>query len=314
MVGRSVALKDFMKNINLKGLALVAIGLTVALLLMGAAATRNRYVGTFVGDGTSLTNIGTASFTASNYYVGAFVGNGAGISNVITVGTNDYAMVATNDPAGALISMASKAAITNASIVNTLLVTALAAQDPTVLTVRASVIQSSNNIVSIQSSDQTPLFVISNTGAMVGNGLGLTNLIYSSLGTLAQGTGTVTVATGTLLLSTNYSYAYASGGISIETNSSLVLSNAGDYEISFGSLIAGANGDALNLNVLTNRVPCTIAKLAHTASAVVLSETGFKEYIVTLPAMCRVGLNPTNTLTASPMTLQNTVLNVRRLR
>ncbi len=89
-----------------------------------------------------------------------------------------------------------------------------------------------------------------------------------------------------------------------------MVTNAGDYRISFGSLIAGANGNVLGLAVVTNGVRCDIARMGFTATATSLGETGFKEYVLTLPAMCRVGINPTNAASAN-MTVENLVLNVK---
>lgn len=142
-------------------------------------------------------------------------------------------------------------------------------------------------------------------GAITANGL-----INGAYGSLAMGTGAVTIASGTLMTNV-WSYSSTSGSIGVETNTTLVVTNAGNYFISFGSLIAGANTDVLNLKLVTNGVPVNIVKLSFTCTAQSTSETGFKEFAIALPAMCRVGLNPTNTLTAANMTIQNTVLNVK---
>lgn len=135
-------------------------------------------------------------------------------------------------------------------------------------------------------------------------------LINGAYGSLAMGTGAVTIASGTLMTNV-WSYSSTSGSIGVETNTTLVVTNAGNYFISFGSLIAGANTDVLNLKLVTNGVPVNVVKLSFTCTAQSTSETGFKEFAIALPAMCRVGLNPTNTLTAANMTIQNTVLNVK---
>jgi hypothetical protein len=113
---------------------------------------------------------------------------------------------------------------------------------------------------------------------------------------------------GTLLF-TNWNYSSVGGSIGVATNTTLVVTNGGAYRISFGSLIAGSNNDNLQLNIVTNGVVCAIVKLVFTSVTGQLSETGFKDVIVDLPALCRVGLNPTNANSAN-MTVQNMVLTV----
>jgi hypothetical protein len=59
-----------MKDINLKGLAFVVAFASIALLLLGAAASLTTYTGAFVGHGGSLTNASGISFNslgAANY-------------------------------------------------------------------------------------------------------------------------------------------------------------------------------------------------------------------------------------------------------
>lgn len=136
-----------------------------------------------------------------------------------------------------------------------------------------------------------------------------TNGITGSYGCLAMGTGAVTQVTGTLLF-TNWAYSKVFGDIGVETNSVLVVTNARDVTISFGSLIAGGVADVLGLAITTNGVRCDIARLGFTASATSASETSFKEFAISVPAMCRIGINPTNAASAN-MTLQNLILNVK---
>lgn len=149
-----------------------------------------------------------------------------------------------------------------------------------------------------------------NVVAQNAGGIKLTNTLqFGGYGNLAMGTGAVT-HTATTLLFGGYNYTKVSGNIGVETNTTLVVTNAGDYRVSFGSLIGGVNGDTIYLSVITNGVICSIVKLGFTTTATATSETGFKEFVVTLPALCRIGLSPTNANSAT-MTLQNTTLNVR---
>ena len=171
-----------MNNMNLKRLAFALAVVACAFLVLGAAATRNRYVGVFVGDGSLTTNIavtsvggglGTAAYSnasafygtvASNQFHGAFTGNAAGLTNVSVTSTN--ALYATNDPAGAALSMVSKLDVTNASVANTLLVTGIANQDPRIFIARGSAVQSTNNLIEAQNTAQTVLFSVSAGGAV----------------------------------------------------------------------------------------------------------------------------------------------------
>lgn len=103
MVGRSLALKDFlqMKDINLKALLFVALGVSAALLMMGAAATTTRYKGVLVSSSSTITNLTSTTITnSSDMKVGGtlvvdgvtasgtiettdvFYGNGNGLTNL----------------------------------------------------------------------------------------------------------------------------------------------------------------------------------------------------------------------------------------
>lgn len=114
MVGRSLALKGIMKQINIKALAFAAVCLLAMFLLLGAAST-TRYAGKFVGviDSTLFTNSSYARFNGDVYLGGEVVsvgtlalagsasvdengnavftsvtGNGLGMTNVSSLNTN----------------------------------------------------------------------------------------------------------------------------------------------------------------------------------------------------------------------------------
>jgi hypothetical protein len=144
------------------------------------------------------------------------------------------------------------------------------------------------------------------------NGPLLSVAASSSYASATMGTGTVTIATSA---STNvmgsFANVLASGSMSIQTNQTIICTNAGNYQIEFGSFIAGANTDVLKCLVFTNGVHCSIASIGFTATAQQVNETGFKSFIVALPASCAVDLRVAN-LNAASMTVQNTCLVVQR--
>jgi hypothetical protein len=136
-------------------------------------------------------------------------------------------------------------------------------------------------------------------------------LIQGSYGSAACGTGVVTVATSA---STNkfYNWAYTKtrGIIGMQTNATFWVTNAGDYFISFGCRLTGANLDLVKFQVFTNDVHCGILEFNYLVSAAALSETGFKEFAITLPANCRVDMRVANEA-ASSTTIANACLNVK---
>jgi len=115
-------------------------------------------------------------------------------------------------------------------------------------------------------------------------------------GGLNMSTGTVTVATSA---STNifaaWSYSIASGGVGIETNANIVLTNAGVWDISVGTYIGGADGETMKLMLFTNGVNCGLTGMGFTATANASSETGFKDVILSLPAMTKLSVRFSNT-------------------
>lgn len=155
----------------------------------------------------------------------------------------------------------------------------------------------------------SPLYL--NGNPTVAGTLTATNGVFGAYGCLTMSTGVVTVATSA---STNqfsaWSYLKTFGGMGTETNSNIVVTNAGDYRISFGCSMKGGNSDAIKTLVFTNGVVCTILMFEKTMQSPAIAETGFKEFVVTLPALCRVSLYVAD-LSANSVDIQNACLNVK---
>lgn len=140
-----------------------------------------------------------------------------------------------------------------------------------------------------------------------------TNYIQGSYGCFAMGTGVVAVATSTStnVVGSMFNYVDVYGTCGNETNSNIVVTNAGKYRISFGAGIAGANNPAsISLHLTTNGTPCDIVWVEASPSGTTTYETGFKEFVVTLPANCRVSLAAGNG-SANGVNLRNVCLNVK---
>lgn len=138
-----------------------------------------------------------------------------------------------------------------------------------------------------------------------------TNFIVGGYGCLTMATGTVSVATSA---STNlflaYSYADNFGSIGIETNANFVTTNAGRYRISFGCSMKGGNGDDVKTMVFTNGVHCGVITFEKIMQNPAIAETGFKEFTVTTPALCRISLQIANGSVTSTE-IQNLCFNVK---
>lgn len=138
-----------------------------------------------------------------------------------------------------------------------------------------------------------------------------TNGVFGAYGCMTMSTGTVVVATST---STNkftaFSYVKTFGGIGSLTNTSIVVTNAGDYCISFGCSLLGGNGDAVKALILTNDAVCPLIMFEKTMQNPAIAETGFKEVVVNLPASCRVGIGIANG-SANNTSVQNLCFNVK---
>lgn len=143
------------------------------------------------------------------------------------------------------------------------------------------------------------------------NKLDVAGEIRGSYGCATASTGVVTVATSTSTnLFTNWAYTKTYASIGMETNTSFVVTNAGDYRISFGCRLGGSNGNVLKYMLFTNSVHCPLTQLSFTPGAVVVDETGFKEVVVTLPANCRVDMRVANSAAANT-TVDSACFNVK---
>jgi hypothetical protein len=149
--------------------------------------------------------------------------------------------------------------------------------------------------------------------SLTASNLVATNMVIGTYGCLAMGTGAVSVATST---STNavgqiFNYADSGGNCGVETNSNLVVTNAGKYRISFGAGIAAQNNaSAISLHLMTNGTPAEIVWLEATPTGTTTYETGFKEFTLSLPALCRVTLAAGNAA-ANAVNIRNVCLNVK---
>lgn len=89
--------QDFKKTLAVKAIVFVAV-VVVSFLIMGAAATRQTYVGKFVGDGSGLTNAaasGGNSATATNAVNATNLWGNVKVANTNEAGS--FALVATSD-------------------------------------------------------------------------------------------------------------------------------------------------------------------------------------------------------------------------
>ena len=144
----------------------------------------------------------------------------------------------------------------------------------------------------------------------VGGTITATNGVFGAYGCMTVSTGVVTTgASAGPNNFTNFHYLKSFGGISIVTNTAFLVSNAGDYRISFGAAMQSGAADSLALQVFTNNVECSIAQLIVDTPAVPIYETSFKEFIVTLPAATYVHLASTNSDTSAQL-LKNVVFNI----
>lgn len=152
-----------------------------------------------------------------------------------------------------------------------------------------------------------------NYASLMASNVVATNMVIGTYGCFAMGTGVVAVATST---STNvvgsiFNYADVGGSCGNETNSNLIVTNAGKYRISFGAGIAALNNPAaISLHLTTNGTPCEIVWIEAAPTGTSTYETGFKEFVVSLPALCRVSLAAGNAA-ANGVNLRNVCLNVK---
>lgn len=148
-------------------------------------------------------------------------------------------------------------------------------------------------------------------GVFVSGTLTATNGVFGAYGCLTMSTGIVSVATSTSTnLFTDWAYKKSFGGIGIETNANFVCTNAGDYRISFGCSMLGGNGDAVKTLVFTNDTVCPIIMFEKTMQSPAVAETGFKEFVVSLPALCRVSCRIAD-LSATATSIQNICFNIK---
>jgi hypothetical protein len=113
---------------------------------------------------------------------------------------------------------------------------------------------------------------------------------------------------------TNFSYAVQSGNVSTISNTWIVVTNAGNYRLSFGSGLAGQNNSKIALQLWTNGpgitpAQCSVIQYECFMNAVGDFETGFKMTTVFLPAGTHVFLQTTNSL-AVVQTNRNTCFSV----
>jgi hypothetical protein len=64
------------------------------------------------------------------------------------------------------------------------------------------------------------------------------------------------------------------------------------------------------MQVWTNGVACNISEQSHDSTATNPDDTGFKEFVVYLPALCRVSIYVANTGAANT-TVRNAVFNIK---
>lgn len=100
----------------------------------------------------------------------------------------------------------------------------------------------------------------------------------------------VTAAAAATNLITEWSYSDAGGAIGVETNANIVVTNAGTYIVALGGDLSGSNTDQIKLQVFTNDVFCPISQFSFTATATITGQSGFKQFIVDLPANTRISL------------------------
>jgi hypothetical protein len=124
--------------------------------------------------------------------------------------------------------------------------------------------------------------------------------IQGAYGSATCSTGIVTVATSAstnLFTGFNYSKTYAT--VSMATNTTFVMAASGDVLISFGARIGGANLNTIGLHCFTNGVHCKLAMFNYTCTAVALDESGFKQFVVSLPAAATIDLRVSNSSAAN---------------
>lgn len=138
-----------------------------------------------------------------------------------------------------------------------------------------------------------------------------TNMITGSYGCLIMSTGQVTVATSASTnLFTAYNYTNTFGSIGIETNSSFVVTNACRVRVSFGASLLGSNADTVTAAIYTNGVDCGIVRFTKVMQSPAIAETGFKEFTMAVPALCRISVYIGNTAAAN-VNVQNLCFNVK---
>ena len=148
------------------------------------------------------------------------------------------------------------------------------------------------------------------TNFVIKDPLEVNGRIKGAYGSATCSTGIVTVATSAstnLFRGFNYAKTYAT--VSMSTNTTFVMANAGDVLVSFGARIGGSNGNTVSLHCFTNGVHCSLAMLNYTCTATSLDESGFKQFVVTLPAAATIDLRVGNTAAANT-TVDQVVFNV----
>jgi hypothetical protein len=97
----------------------------------------------------------------------------------------------------------------------------------------------------------------------------------------------------------------------VSNNSTVWLTNAGAYEVSFGTGIIGGNSDSVAVSFYTNGVEFPL-RMSAVMSSPAVQETGFKTAIVSLPGNSNVRMWATN-FSSATLGLSNACLVVKRL-
>lgn len=158
------------------------------------------------------------------------------------------------------------------------------------------------------------VFLGTNGNVTASGSLSVTGLVSGAFASMTMATGVVTTAAAAQNKITNFNYTISSGPIGIVTNTWFVVTNAGIYRVSFGSGIASGNADTCELQLWTNGPAitpsqCNVISLNAVMGTPAVSETGFKETRVYLPAGCHVFLQTSNSTTTA-QTLKNITFNI----
>lgn len=324
----------------------VAIGKTTpsSLLDVAGTVTASNFVatasGTFIGNGSGLTNLDASSLASGTVAAARLPGvmNGFAITNGTldiypsTTAVNTIRAFTTNSPTPVLVLTSNRFGIGTASPGYTLDVGGNIHASGSILTDSLCVAAQYRGVASadfIIGSTITTNVIVQATNLMMSGSIRVTNTVIASnlittgtsgsnyfagtltatFASLACPTGSVVVASAATNKFTAWSYAVSGGGIGIVTNTMLWVTNAGWYDMHLGSRLLGGNGATVRNMIFTNDVHMGVVwhEVLHGTPAT--SDTEYKSAIVYLPANCRVDMRVADSGSAN-VTVNQPVLKI----